>query len=212
MTDTIQVPWAEPLQGLPLTQPTHDSWTQVAIGDLDALLADHAHCEQKAASMALSLIARYPENTERTKKLMALAAEEMHHFKQVLEKIEARGRVLTKPLPDAYVKQLREWSFRHVGGVGTKTDTFLACGFVEARSCERFRLLAQALLGQPEQELQKLGAFYRNLADAESRHWESFRDFALEEQTAARVQKRMTDMAEAEAAIIRDLPIEPRMH
>lgn len=213
-----ELPWTHPLQGLPLVYETSKAWTGVALGDLDALLADHAHCEQKAASMALALIGRFPEHEGLARGMVALAQEEMHHFKQVLDVIETRGGTLTRPRPDPYVRALRDWGFRHPGGVGPLQDLLLVSAFVEARSCERFRLLAQALSDSEEDDLQKrtdlrkLGKFYRNLADAESRHWELFRTLALESGNKEAVQRRMEEMALAEGKIVAQRPLEPRMH
>ena len=138
--------------------------------------------------------------------MLALAQEEMSHFRQVLDRIEARGETLTKPLPDRYVRALRDWAFRHRGGLGALGDLLLVSAFVEARSCERFRLLARAF-GDDD-----LGVFYRHLAEAEGRHWERFRDLALAADAPSQVLKRLEEMADAEATIVLAQPIEPRMH
>jgi len=200
------------LDGLPLTTQTDPEWTRVAKADLRALLADHAHCEQKAASMAMALIGRFPDHPGLARAMIALAHEEMSHFRQVLDRIEARGEVLTKPLPDRYVRALREWAFRHRGGMGALGDLLLVSAFVEARSCERFRLLSQALVDDADADLRELGHFYSTLAGAESRHWERFRELALAFDSPQQVLRRLEAMADAEGSIVRSLPIEPRMH
>ena len=182
------------------------------MADLEALLADHAHCEQKAASMALSLIGKYPEDPASVRSMLALAYEEMHHFRQVLDLIEARGARLTRPEPDPYVHRLRDWSFRERGGIGSRVDHFLVCAFVEARSCERFRLLAEALTGEADEERSSLGGFYRRLADAEGRHWEFFRDLALARGPREEAAARLEAMASAEGKIVAELPLRARMH
>ncbi len=201
-------PWADPLEGLPLRFATPPAWVETARANLDALLVDHAHCEEKAASQALALIGRFPEHPGLARGMIALAHEEMRHFRQVLDRLEERGGRLTKPLPDRYVRALREWGFRHRGGIGALGDLLLVSAFVEARSCERFRVLAEGLAGdEPE-----LAQFYLRLADAEGRHWELFRDLAYEAGSKRAVGERLAEMAEAEAAIVRERPIEPRMH
>jgi tRNA-(ms[2]io[6]A)-hydroxylase len=193
------------LDGLPLRYATPPEWARVAVSDLDGLLSDHAHCEQKAASMAIALIGRFPEAPNLAREMIALAQEEMRHFRQVLDLIESRGGSLGRPLPDPYVRALREWGFRHRGGFGALGDLLLVSAFVEARSCERFRLLAAELRGED------LGVFYSRLAEAEARHWETFRDLCSGSGKRA-IGERIAEMAEAEAEIVRARPLEARMH
>jgi tRNA 2-(methylsulfanyl)-N6-isopentenyladenosine37 hydroxylase len=200
------------LEGLPLTTATNAEWTRVARNNLAALLADHAHCEQKAASMAMALIGRFPDHPGLARAMIALAHEEMSHFRQVLDRIEARGETLTKPLPDRYVRALREWAFRHKGGIGALGDLLLVSAFVEARSCERFRLLSEAFIVEKEEGFRELGHFYGTLAGAESRHWERFRELALAFDSPRNIERRLESMAQAEGSIVQSLPVEPRMH
>jgi tRNA-(ms[2]io[6]A)-hydroxylase len=200
-------PWSHPGEGLPLQYATPREWVAIACGDLDALLIDHAHCEQKAASAAMALIGRFPDHPGLARAMIALAHEEMKHFRQVLDRIEARGRTLTRPGPDRYVQALREWAFRHRGGLGPLGDLLLVCAFVEARSCERFRLLAEGLSDERD-----LAAFYRTLAEAEGRHWVLFRDLALTAAPGEAVAQRLEEMGEAEAAIVSGMPLTPQMH
>jgi tRNA 2-(methylsulfanyl)-N6-isopentenyladenosine37 hydroxylase len=200
------------LEGLPLTTATNAEWTRVARNNLAALLADHAHCEQKAASMAMALIGRFPDHPGLARAMIALAHEEMSHFRQVLDRIEARGETLTKPLPDRYVRALREWAFRHKGGIGALGDLLLVSAFVEARSCERFRLLSEAFIVDEEEGFRELGHFYGTLAGAESRHWERFRELALAFDSPRNIERRLESMAQAEGSIVQSLPVEPRMH
>jgi len=215
--NALEIPWANALDDLPLITPTRPEWFPAAVSDVDALLVDHAHCEQKAASMALSLIGRYPDDAEGVRAMLALVYEELRHFREVLTFIERRGGRLTPPNPDRYVRLLRDWSFRHKGGVGTRADAYLACAFVEARSCERFRILAAGFLAGEagslaSDEAGELGGFYLQLADAERRHWTLFRDLALATGETAVVERRLQEMAEAESAIVAELPLAPRMH
>jgi tRNA 2-(methylsulfanyl)-N6-isopentenyladenosine37 hydroxylase len=160
--------------------------------------------------------------------MMTLAQEEMRHFRQVLDRIEARGGSLGAPRPDRYVRALREWGFRRRGGIGALGDLLLVSAFVEARSCERFRLLAEGLPagddggsggagearppGIDPAAAAELGEFYLRLAAAEARHWELFRDLVLEAEPRKSVERRIAEMAEAEGEIVASRPLEPRMH
>jgi len=210
MTETTALPWTDPRDGLPLLRPTPEAWLAGARADLNALLVDHAHCELKAASAALSLIGRCADDAELVRSMLALSHEEMRHFRQVLDVLEARGGALTPPRPDRYVARLRDWSFREPGGLGSRVDRLLVCAFVEARSCERFRILAAGLAG--DAGAGTLGTFYLRLADAESRHWETFRDLAIAHGPRDAVTRRLEAMAGAEAGIVGELPLGPRMH
>lgn len=197
------------LAGLPLAGATPAEWVSCALGDLDALLVDHAHCEHKAASMALALIARHPQHPFLVTAMLALAQEELHHFRQVLERLERRGVALGRPPADRYVQRLRQISCEQPGGLGALPDQLLVCAFVEARSCERFRLLAAALEPSDEDDL---GRFYARLADAEGRHWELFRDLAARLCGADPVAARIEQIARLEYDLVRSLPVGPRMH
>ncbi|RMG47625.1 MAG: tRNA-(ms[2]io[6]A)-hydroxylase [Acidobacteria bacterium] len=192
-----------------MAQPTPPEWIDRALGDLDALLADHAHCELKAASTALALIGRYPQHPFLVTAMIGLAHEELHHFRQVLERLERRGVPLGRPPEDRYVRRLRQLACEEPGGLGALPDQLLVCAFVEARSCERFRLLAAALDADAEHGL---GRFYARLAAAEGRHWELFRDLAVrlcgERPVAARIER----LARLESELVRALPPAPRMH
>ncbi len=214
--------WATPLEGLPLLVVTPPEWAALAVSQLDFLLCDHAHCEQKAAGAALGLMARFPEHAEMVRPMLALAHEELHHFRQVLDLIQQRGGQLTRPAPDFYVRELRQRLFRAGGGLGPYGDVLVVNAFVEARSCERFRRLAEALTkmltsGEVlDDDLRAsyapLAHFYTTLAAAEGRHWEMFRDLAAHACGAARTDKRVAQAAEIEAEIFRSRPLVPRMH
>lgn len=205
MTDAL-------LEGLPLLRATDPGWADVAVRDLGALLVDHAWCEYKAASAGLGMIARYPEHPALVRPMLALAQEEMLHFRQCLDRLRARDRELGTPLPDRYVGAIRTRFSAEGRGLGALGDTLLVNAFVEARSCERFRILGSALEGR-EGEDGDLGEFYARLADAEGRHWETFRDLAIQELgDPDRVLARIDEVAAMEAEIVRDLPLHPRMH
>jgi tRNA-(ms[2]io[6]A)-hydroxylase len=215
---TREVPWSHAREGLPLVFATPPAWAEVAVDGIDALLVDHAHCEHKAASTAMALIGRFPERAGLVREMLGVAHEEMRHFRQVLDRIERRGGRLTAPRPDRYVRALREVGFRRRGGIGALGDLLLVSALVEARSCERFRLLAEALSHDsgrrdlPYADRDDLGTFYRRLAGAEARHWETFRDLAYEAEGQAVVDARLGELSAAEGAIVASRPLEPRMH
>jgi tRNA-(ms[2]io[6]A)-hydroxylase len=196
----------DPLEGLPLVEPTPGAWARTVERDLDRTLSDHAHCELKAASTALRLLGRYAPDAELSRDLCALAREEMRHFERVHELVLARGGVLAPPGPDRYVKELRARSQRGLTPDLVLLDLLVVCAFVEARSCERFRILACSI------EDERLRAFYRELALAEARHHELFLEHAARRSGEERARARTREVAAIEAEIIRSLPLEARIH
>ncbi|MGE3163548.1 MAG: tRNA isopentenyl-2-thiomethyl-A-37 hydroxylase MiaE [Planctomycetota bacterium] len=204
--------WTDPLEHLPLRLASSPTWIEVALADLDAVLIDHAFCEHKAAVSALAIINRYSDVPALVRPMLALAREEMMHMRQVLDVLDARNLVLGKPTSDRYVTELRRRLATEGEGLGGLGDHLLVLAFVEARSCERFRLLARALCGDADAERDRLGRFYRQLAEAEGRHWELFRDLACEVLPRSRVLDRIEQASGIEAEIVRSLPVEARMH
>jgi len=196
----------DPLDGLPLAGPTPRGWAEAAIRDLDALLADHAHCELKAASTAMSLAGRFGDRPALVRDMAALAHEEMRHFERVHGLLVERGGVLPKVASDRYVKRLKAMPLPKHPGTTAALDTLVLCGFVEARSCERFRLLARA----PLPEL--LRALYAEFAGAEARHHGIFFAHGAVEVGEKVAQARIREVAKLEAAIVRELPLESRIH
>ncbi len=196
----------DPLEGLPLQSPTPQGWADAATKDIDALLADHAHCELKAASTAMSLAGRFAEFPRLVEDMAALAHEEIRHFERVHEMLRARGKTLPRVGPDRYVREMKAFRLPKHAGTTAMLDTLVLCGFVEARSCERFRLLARAPL--PE----ALQAFYAELAGAESRHHEIFFEHGAAAVGAAISSARVLEFGALEARLIRSLPLEPRIH
>jgi tRNA-(ms[2]io[6]A)-hydroxylase len=197
---------ADPLTGLPLLQATAPEWIAVAAADLDALLIDHAHCELKAAANAMAMAGRYAEHTALVRDLTALAREELRHFDQVHDLVRERGHALTRPGPDHYVKELEERTRQGGSAAAALRDQLLRCGFIEARSCERFRLLAGAALPA------RLGEFYADLALAEARHHVLFFDHAGRAAGGTDLGARIAAMATIEADIVRALPLAARIH
>jgi tRNA-(ms[2]io[6]A)-hydroxylase len=199
------------LEGLPLIVETSPEWAPLACSRLDEVLRDHAWCEYKAASAGLGLMARFPESEFLHRPMVALVQEEMLHFRQVTDLLKERGVSLGAPLPDPYVKKLRGLLCAKGSGIGGLGDHLIVNAFIEARSCERFRVLSKALAEGTEEE-RTLSDFYQRLADAEGRHWESFRDLAMEVCPEEVVLRRIHEAAEIEAELISEMPIEARMH
>lgn len=203
---------ADPLEGLPLRRPTEPGWAQVALSDVNALLVDHVHCEQKAACTALALIGRFSSSASIIRPMLALAREELRHFRAALDHLESRGGALSAPRPDRYACEVRRLSCSLPGGLGALGDLLITGAFIEARSAERFRLLANALAEAKDSSARKLGSFFGELGEAESRHWELFRDLAVGETSAAKVATRLEVIAEVEGELVASLPAGPRMH
>ena len=149
--------------------PTPDSWIQKAIAEQDLLLLDHAHCEKKAATTALTLISRYPQHTDLVEKLSRLAREELRHFEQVLHFLKKRHLEFVNITASRYASGLFKHARTHEPV--KLIDTLIIGAFVEARSCERFGAIAPHL---PED----LSKFYSGLLAAEARHYEQYITFA----------------------------------
>jgi tRNA-(ms[2]io[6]A)-hydroxylase len=184
-----------------LRSATDPRWVGVALAGLEATLADHAHCEKKAAASALKLVADHPDRPDLVRALAKLAQEELQHF---LAELGRRGLVLPTDEGDPYARAL----VRLVrGGAGALVDRLLVSALIEARSCERLALLAAAL---PDPRLREL---YARLAQAEAGHERLFVDLARRHGGAAEdVERRLEALALAEARIVGELPLLPRIH
>ncbi len=199
------------LEGLPLVAATAPQWVEVACAHLDEVLQDHAWCEFKAASAGLGMISRFPDQSFLVRPMIALAQEEMLHFRQVTDLLQERGVELGPPIADRYVLGLRRVCCTRVNGLGEIGDHLVLNAFVEARSCERFRILG-ARLNESGLQLEELANFYQQLAEAEARHWESFRDLAQQACDPEKVNRRIEEVAGMEAILLEQLPVEARMH
>jgi tRNA-(ms[2]io[6]A)-hydroxylase len=190
-----------------LTTPTDPGWAIAAARDFEGVLVDHAHCEMKAATFALSLVARHPTNLSLVRALTALAREELDHFDRVVDFLEARGVPLGHPPVDVYAADLRA-ACKELPRDGTPllVDRLLAAALIEARSCERFKLLVEVVAGDPG-----LRAFYDELFACEARHFRTYRDLALEASggDVAGVERRLRALAVAEGKIVERLASSP---
>jgi len=184
---------------LGLKLPTDPRWASIAEKNLEEILADHAYCEQKAASTAISLIVSFPEYSDLVSEMTALAREEMGHFKMVHDKLLKRGYIMGRDRKDEYVLQLLKF-FPKGGSRSTQLiHRLLIAALIEARSCERFRLLSEKL---QEEELRD---FYRNLMVSEANHYTLFLNFARQYGDRKEVDKKWNDLLEFEAEVMKDL-------
>lgn len=190
---------------LELASKTDPAWLPQALADFDRVLCDHAHCEKKAASSAISLLAAFPGKVKLVQRMARLAHEEIDHFRRVYDRIVARGLALGRDHGDPYAKALRKL-VRHQHDETRLTDLLLIGALIEARSHERLLLLAEGL------EDADLVAFYSELAKSEGGHARLFVDLAKEYADPAEVDARLAELTQAEAAIVATLPIEPRIH
>ncbi len=186
-----------------LRSATDARWVDVAVADLDATLADHAHCEKKAAATALKLIGDHPDRPTLVRSLARLAQEELQHFLAVLTELARRGASLPPDHGDPYAQEL----LRLVrAGPHRLLDRLLVGALIEARSCERLALLGRAL---PPGALRDL---YVRLAQSEAGHERLFVDLAAEHGGPADAGARLAVLAETEAQIVAGLPLIPRIH
>ncbi len=189
--------------------PTPDGWLPVALADLAATMRDHLHCERKAVASALSLLHQYPERTDLVRALSRLAYEESRHVMQVATRLRRRGIVLTPDHGDLYAQRLRKLVRK--GEPARQLDLLLCSALIEARSAERLGLLARALPAHPGPDA-ALAPFYAELAASEEGHRELFFGLARPLVDEITLHIRLREWIAAEAAIVRELPLEPRIH
>lgn len=192
---------------LGLKLPTDPRWVNIVEKNISEILTDHAFCEQKAASTAISLIVGFPEYTDLVTEMVALVKEEMSHFKMVHDLILERGETLGRDRKDDYVLQLLKF-FPKGGSRNTQlVHRLLYAALIEARSCERFRLLSEEL------ESEKLAKFYRNLMVSEANHYTMFLGFARKYgDDLNEVNQKWQDLLTFEANIMKDLGTSETVH
>ena len=191
---------------LGLKLPTDPRWVNIVEKNVAEMLTDHAYCEQKAASTAISLIIGYPEYSELVDEMTLLAQEEMSHFKMVHDKIVERGWHLGRERKDAYVNKLMTFFPKSGDRNERLIHRLLYAALIEARSCERFRLLSEEL------EDKKLAEFYRKLMISEANHYTMFLGFARKFGDREKVDQKWQDLLDFEAEIMKDLSKEETMH
>jgi tRNA-(ms[2]io[6]A)-hydroxylase len=185
-----------------LCAPTPRAWVEAAAERVPELLIDHANCEKKAASSALALIFAYPEDTALVLSLARLAREELRHFEQVHRAMRELGVSAMRQRPGRYAQELRR--LLRTTHPERKLDLLLTASLIEARSAERFALLAGRLPAP-------LGALYRELAGAEARHFELYLAFARE-RAPSEWHPRLVELAAREAELATAPDQELRFH
>jgi len=186
---------------LGLKLPTDPRWANLAGKSIEEILTDHAYCEQKATSTAISLIQNYPDHEGLVEALTPLVVEEWGHFKLVLEQLKKRGLKLGKQRRDIYVNELNKF-IRH-GGAREESlvEKLLFSALIEARSCERFKVLSKGI------EDAELKQFYKNLMVSEMGHYRMFLDMACNLGGKETVLQRWQEWLEYEADIIRRMDV-----
>jgi len=191
---------------LGLKLPTDPRWVNIVEKNIEEILTDHAYCEQKAASTAISIIIGFPDRSELVKEMTALVREEMGHFHMVHEKIVERGWKLGRERKDEYVIELMK--FFPKGGSKTThlVHKLLYAALIEARSCERFRLLSENIADK------ELADFYRNLMVSEANHYTMFLGFARKYGDREVVDQKWQELLAYEAEIMANLGKKETMH
>lgn len=185
---------------------TDPRWANIAEGNLEEILTDHAWCEQKAASNAISLITNNSEYEDLVHELTAIAIEEMEHFKMVIDIIKERGYTLGRERKDDYVGQLMKFSKKDGSRNMAFIDRLLFAAMIEARSCERFRVLSQNI---QDKELAK---FYHDLMVSEANHYTTFLNFARKYTVDVDVEKRWKEWLDFEGKLIQSYGSKEAIH
>lgn len=192
---------------LGLQLPTDPRWVNMAEMSLEDILTDHAYCEQKAATSCITLIQLYPEHTRLVEELAPIVTEEWGHFRQVLTEMKKRNLKLGKQRKDLYVNALLESQKKGGSAEDRLLEKLLTCAMIEARSCERFRLLSLHL---SEEDLQK---FYHQFMVSEAGHYRLFIDLARHYCGEEKVKNRWKEYLVREAEIMHSLELRgDRMH
>jgi tRNA-(ms[2]io[6]A)-hydroxylase len=195
------------VQMLGLKLPTDPRWVRIAEIELEEILTDHAYCEQKAAMHCISIISRYPERTKLVDELAPIVTEEWGHFRQVLAEMKKRNLTLGRQRKDEYVNKLRGFMKTGISGEDKLLEELLVAGLIEARSCERFRLLS---LNIKEVELR---SFYHKFMVSEAGHYVLFLDLARTYFGKERTDARWQEYLDFEVKIMDDLELRAdRMH
>ncbi|HEY1379784.1 MAG TPA: tRNA-(ms[2]io[6]A)-hydroxylase [Gemmataceae bacterium] len=189
---------------LSLHAPTPDRWLAQVAGHLDELLIDHAHCEKKAAGVAMSLLFTYADDVPLCRAMADIVQEELDHFRLVLDLLDRRGIRFRRQQPARYAERLAALIARDEPR--RAVDRLLVAALIEARSCERFGLLRDRL---PDPEL---SAFFGGLFESEARHHSTYVRLAKAIAAEADVTARLHELAAAEARIMAEGDAVPRMH
>lgn len=192
---------------LGLELPTDPRWINIAEKNIEDILVDHAYCEQKAASSCISLIIQYPEKEKLVEALTPVVAEEWAHFEGVLEQLKKRGYKFAFPRKDEYAEELYKVIVKGGNRDQQLVERLLMNALIEARSCERFKLLWKNIKDV------ELSAFYYELMISEAGHYKNFLRLAHEYMPEEYVTKRWNELLSQEAEIMKRLEVRgDRMH
>lgn len=191
---------------LGLKLPTDPRWVNIVEKNIEEILTDHAYCEQKAASNAISTIVRYPEYDDVVEEMVRISREEMEHFGMVHEELRKRGLSLGRERKDPYVHDLA--AFIKQGGSKEQqfVDRMLFAAMIEARSCERFRLLSENISDEG------LRNFYYDLMASEAEHYATFIGFARKYGAGVDVETRWQEFLDFEATLMDKYGKKETMH
>jgi tRNA-(ms[2]io[6]A)-hydroxylase len=184
---------------LGLKMATDPRWVDIAEKSIEEILTDHAYCEQKAASNGISLIIRFSEFPEMIDEVTSLVAEEWGHFRKVIKELKKRGYHLGKRRKDDYVLRLNAFQKRGQNRKWQLVEQLLVCAMIEARSCERFRLLSLHI-SDPD-----LKEFYHEFMVSEAGHYRMFIDLARSIVGREEADERWAEYLEFEAKMIQEL-------
>ncbi|HQK97190.1 MAG TPA: tRNA-(ms[2]io[6]A)-hydroxylase [Bacteroidia bacterium] len=189
-----------------LKLPTDPRWVNIVEKNIEEILTDHAFCEQKAATNAITIVVKFPEKTDLVTAMLELAQEELSHFQQVHQKLIERGFVLGKERRDEYVNLL--YDFQRKGGSREVhlIDRLLFGAMIEARSCERFKVLSDNINDADLRE------FYRMLMVSEANHYTMFLNFAKKYAAGEDVEKRWQEWLDYEGEIIKGFGVKETIH
>lgn len=185
---------------------TDPRWADVAASNLEEILTDHAWCEQKAATNAITLITHNSEHMDLVEELTAIAIEEMQHFRLVTDLIKRRGYTLGRERKDDYVGRLVKFSRKDGSRNAAFIDRLLFAAMIEARSCERFRVLSQNIADK------ELALFYHDLMVSEAGHYVTFLNFARKYTIDIDVDKRWNEWLEFEGELIQSFGKKEAIH
>jgi tRNA-(ms[2]io[6]A)-hydroxylase len=191
---------------LGLKMATDPRWITIAEKNIQEVLTDHAFCEQKAATNAITIVVQFPEYTDLVDAMIDLAREELLHFQMVHDQIKARGWTLGRERKDEYVNDLVAFMRRGHNRNIVLIDKLLFGAMIEARSCERFKILSESIKDEA------LRNFYRELMISEANHYTLFIGFARKYAEGEDVDKRWQEFLDYEASIMLKYSNSETMH
>jgi tRNA-(ms[2]io[6]A)-hydroxylase len=184
---------------LGLELATDPRWVSLAEMSIVDILTDHAYCEQKAAATCISLIQKYPEHVRLVDELAPIVTEEWGHFRMVLKELKKRNLSLGKQRKDEYVNGLQQFIRKGVSANDLMLDRLIVCAMIEARSCERFRLLSINISDEA------LKSFYHQFMVSEAGHFKLFLELAAHYSDTEKSRKRWLECLEFEAALLANM-------